>query len=565
MNKTIAFVSFESPWFPAGGIAAVMARLPGAVEAASGLPTVVVTPFHEKSARIAALGGRSIGEFSLPYGKRALGISVLHSESAALWYFLRVRGASGLRPAPFCGARHPYDMSSAVLTRDSLLFGAAVVKALPLIASHRDIEPRSVEWNLFAQDWEAATSLLAGASEPHVSARFHLTLHNSYDAFASVGDLESFRIDPAACPGETILQRAIPRAEAPLFTVSRQFALDFTDELLEREVMAPHLQELLKQAGVTGVDNGPFRPPEADSEALRRALGGDFGRLQAWKADSRRAALKALDAHQATPKRPVWGDKGRFRRGEAPWFVMAGRDDPRQKGYDVAVAAIEDYLATHHGQADCAQFLFLPMPGDEGLAGLTFLKSLAKRYPEDVLAFPFIWVEGFGSALKGTAYGLMPSLYEPFGMANELYAVGCVGIARATGGNIEQVVPYRDCESFTPAVEARARRFHASSAAPTGILFREEDGIPTARADWDAINAAGYDPAGGAPSRVQERRAYPLFDEMARQLRLAIEDGIRVYRDPALYYRMLAAGVEHVQATFSWELAGRAYAAKVGR
>jgi len=52
---------------------------------------------------------------------------------------------------------------------------------------------------------------------------------------------------------------------------------------------------------------------------------------------------------------------------------------------------------------------------------------------------------------------------------------------------------------------------------------------------------------------------------MARELRIAIEDGIRLYRQaPELYYRMLAEGIAHIQRTFSWQRAGQEYARKVG-
>lgn len=342
--------------------------------------------------------------------------------------------------------------------------------------------------------------------------------------------------------------------------------MDFTQELLQREIMAPHLQTLLNRAPVTGVDNGPFKPLAVSQAHLRDAAIGNFGPLQDWKASNRRTALAALDAHTPTDEQPVWGDKTRFRRDGSPWFVMAGRDDPRQKGYDVSAAAIEDYLAAHHGKPDCAQFLFFPIPGDEGLLGLEFLKALAGRFPEDVLAFPFIWVAGFMAALQGAAYGLMPSLYEPFGMGNEFYlAGGCVAIGRATGGNLQQIVPLRATSACSRAVRIRADRYHALSAHPTGILFREKDEIASAGRDWAAINDAQYDKAGSSPSRVQQRRRYAVFQEMANELRIAIEDGIRVYRqEPGLYYRMIADGIAHIQRTFSWQRAGQEYARKVG-
>ena len=131
------------------------------------------------------------------------------------------------------------------------------------------------------------------------------------------------------------------------------------------------------------------------------------------------------------------------------------------------------------GHLAARSFLFFPpIQGDEGLPGLEFLRELACRFPEDVLAFPFIWIAGFTAALQAAAFGLMPSLYEPFGMANEFYLTGaCVGVGRATGGNIEQIVPLRAGASFSRAVSVRANPHHSLSAHPTGILFRESDNI----------------------------------------------------------------------------------------
>jgi glycogen synthase len=356
--------------------------------------------------------------------------------------------------------------------------------------------------------------------------------------------------------------------------------LDFTEDLLQRQVMAPQLQTLLTSARVVGVDNGPFKPLAVNQAQLRDAAIGAFGPLQSWKASRRQEALTALDGHKPTANEPVWGDKSRFRRDDSLWFVMAGRDDPRQKGYDVAAAAMEDYLKGHHGKPDCAQFLFFPIPGDEDLPGLEFLKALAVRFPEDVIGFPFRWDAGFTAALQGAAYGLMPSLYEPFGMANEFYlAGGCVGIGRATGGNLQQIVPLRATSSFSRAVRIRADPYHRLSTHPTGILFREKDEIASAWRDWKGINDACYHTSGGSPSRVVERRGgtvkvngeekkypgYTVFREMAKELRIAIEEGIRLYsQDPELYYRMLAEGITHIQRTFSWQRAGQEYARKIG-
>jgi glycogen synthase len=148
----------------------------------------------------------------------------------------------------------------------------------------------------------------------------------------------------------------------------------------------------------------------------------------------------------------------------------------------------------------------------------------------------------------------MPSFYEPFGAANEFYLNGTLGIGRATGGILQQIVPLRSAASFSAAVEARARRWYDSAADPTGLLYRERDGIESATRDLDAINAAQYDVVGPGDDRVAERGTYQLFREMVEELALALRDGISLWRDrKGEYFRMLADGVRHVERTFSWE------------
>jgi glycogen synthase len=245
---------------------------------------------------------------------------------------------------------------------------------------------------------------------------------------------------------------------------------------------------------------------------------------------------------------------------------MAGRDDPRQKGYDVFARAAEMFLEEEgRAEQDRARFLFFPIPGDEGLAGLGFLRMLAERFPESVLAFPFVFREGFTGALRGATYGVMPSLYEPFGMANEFYLNGTVGIGRATGGIIQQIVPLRTTPSFSSQVDQRAARWHDASASATGFLFREKDGLPSEIYDWRAINAANYERDGGtldkpAFDRVRERAQYPLFQSMAEELKHTLEDAAVVAREqPALYYRLLTAGISHIGKDFSWNRAALDY------
>jgi glycogen synthase len=548
----IAFITYETPFAPAGGIAAVVARLPQHLQKASGLPTIVVTPFHHRIDRTRALQPEllSIGMVEVPFEGTTVKVEVLRLERNGSWVFLKAADDRF-----FGGLRHPYDLqaspseASSALKRDSLLFGAAAALALPLIAPG---EP----WILMLQDWEAATTALALASfSPAEDASAYLTLHNSYDAGLADAELVRFGLNAARCPGQTVLDRALPLVGETVFTVSEQFALDFSGEVLQAEVMAPHLSEQL--AGrLAGVDNGLFTDLSVDEAVLAQARRGEYDSLAAWKSANRARVLQALDGLSPTRDRPVWGDLRKFKRDAAPWFVMAGRDDPRQKGYDVACEAIDQYL----GNGGEACFLFFPIPGEEGLPGLTFLKKLAERFPESVLVLPFLFQEGYYAALQGATYGLMPSLYEPFGMANEFYLKGTAGVGRATGGILEQIIPLGAVPSFSQGARRRSQRWHAPSAEPTGLLFREPDAVSSSVSDWQAINAANYDPTGGSPDRLEGRQRLALFRAMAGELNLCLADAAWVYREqPDQYYRMLINGIDYILDTFSWDRAAREY------
>jgi len=519
-----------------------MGRLPPRVQAVSHVDTIVVTPFHHRIEKMASLGRSHEGTFGVTLAGRVAVFHVYRHDHKIPYYFLLPEDRRY-----FSGRRHPYDVSADDLLRDALVFGAAIPRALHVIDPGK-------RWTLLLQDWEAATAALAMADGPARSRSF-VTLHNSYDCNVAGEQLSSVGINSDCCPGGTILQRALPLTELPVFTVSEQFAHDLTEDALQTQVLAPQLQLTLKPR-LVGIDNGPFVDLEVDRKSLAEAEAGHFESLAGWKEAHRNSFLEALAKIQPTDDQPLWGDVSMFSRDDAPWFVMAGRDDSRQKGYDVLARAAEMFLE-NEGQA---RFLFFPIPGDEGRAGLAFLRKLAERFPHSVLVFPFLFREGFLGALRGATFGVMPSLYEPFGMANEFYLNGTVGIGRATGGIIQQIIPLRTPPSFGKQVERQADRWHDVGAAPTGFLFREKDDLPSETEDWRAINAANYDREGGSLDRVQERRQYPLFQSMADELHRALCDAAAVFRDqPEIYYRLLTVGINHIQRNFGWDRSALEY------
>ena len=569
MNTSIAFVTYETKYAPSGGIAAVVSHLPQAIKHASGLRTIVLTPYHWRIERTAALQAEPFAHTQVHYLGTDLSLEVVrHVDLDGFeWFFLRPQDEDLFTIAEerfFAGAPHPYRTPEPVLVRDAILFGAGVASALPAI------DP-SARWTVLAQDWEGATTALALAGPDSSAHRVFLTLHNSYDSGGvDPQALRDVGIDPGACQPSTpsamptVLERALTCVSNDILTVSGQFAYELTHDKLQSEVMAPHLRDALCNR-LVGVDNGPFVEMAVEPVAWERAKNRDFAGLAYWKQQRREAFVEAIATHAPTEARPIWGDVAAFAQESAqgpPWFALAGRDDPRQRGHDVAALAIDRFLQ----ESGDGQFLFLPIPGDEGLRGLGFLRDLAETWPDNVLVLPFLFREGYFAALEGSAFGVMPSLYEPFGGANEFYLHGTVGVARATGGLIEQIVPLRAAACHSSAVHERVAPWHCSSARPTGLLYREPDAAGSAER-WQSLNLGGYDAIGQTPgkNRVEHRGRNPLFVAMATELRLALEEGVRLWNDPhGLYFEMLAEGIHYIQRTFSWRRAAQEYVRTCG-
>lgn len=548
MQENIAIITYETPFAPRGGIASVLARLPGSLRSILGRPPAVITPYHHRMEGIITLSMNEVAKFPILYScrgrpkeKQPVDVSVLlYEDQGCPFYFLRAENEN-----LFAGFPHPYAVDN--LLRDSLFFGVATVRALGHLYPKRSCV-------LLLQDWEGATAVLA-LQENRTSYRPFITLHNSYDSGALYPeDLEMVGIDPTTCSGPElgsgVLERAIPLAQEPVFTVSEQFALDLRQDVLQTRVMAPQLQTI-RQFYPVGIANGPFAELGFDRTYTVQGLAG-IPYLKQWKIRERARLLDSLE-NSAREGNLIHGSLEGLHGDESSWIVMAGRDDQRQKGYDVAANAVRRFLEG----GGHARFLFFPIPGDAGNERLEFLRELAEDYPLSVIVGQPLPKEHFLSALHGASYAMMPSFYEPFGMANEFYMNGLVAIARATGGIVQQVVPLQAAACFSPAVCRVAERWHSASSHPTGLLYRERADLPSPIEDWKAINDAC-----GPIGRVRDQEHdNATFRSMCDELLLAIKDAVRIFSDaPELYFSMLLEGVAHIERTFSWERTAAEYA-----
>jgi len=325
MTLKPVFITYETPFAPCGGIAPVMRNLPPALGKVAGQRVAVLSPYHHRIAGMCSLQTEVVGEFRIPFEGGEVCVRIHHRRDECDWYFLRATDDRF-----FAGERHPYEPGGDLL-RDSLLFGRAVIETLQRIGPE-------VRWGLFMQDWEAVTPVLAhGGRLP--GSKFFLVLHNSYDSPVSDEALFRYGIDPAWCPGVTVLHRALPLVEPNIPTVSKQFAFDLIEEIWQRCVIAPHLQERLV-GRLLGIDNGPFVKSALGEKTLKRMRAGEFSSFKRWKTIQRKKFLTAVRELPADPTRPVWGNPDAFLGDRGPWFVMAGRDDPRQKGYDIAASTV---------------------------------------------------------------------------------------------------------------------------------------------------------------------------------------------------------------------------------
>jgi glycogen synthase len=169
-RRSNGFVSYESPFAPGGGIAAVMKHLPAHLSQASKSEVIVITPFHRKIQKTVSLEKKMsvVAILQVKFEDRLQDVQLLRLDQDGIWYFLKPAD-----PRLFIGARHPYDVDSAdVLTRDALFFGIAAAAAVVTI-------DKMSNWTLLLQDWEAAPTALAVADvDSSTAIRTFLTLHN---------------------------------------------------------------------------------------------------------------------------------------------------------------------------------------------------------------------------------------------------------------------------------------------------------------------------------------------------------------------------------------------------
>ncbi len=539
-KETIAYCVYENPFAKSGGVFAVAENYCAALSERD-KDILALTPYHaalktapgeEEVAPAISQEGEPL-TCEVPFDGMHIQVALLeHYRRGVRWILLRAEGFFNAEGGP--GRTDPYGYEEpAKLLRDSLFACAAIPHALAALG-YKD--------NLIVhpQDWEMASLALtvkeAMVDEILGSAAVVLTSHNPYDRGLRSHALRRItkRSYQGSSPAHTVYQYMIPLTDAPVNTVSENFARELTTDPLQTEYFADHLQDIFQHHGLVGIDDGLFgksTQPFAEA-ALKKAGEGDPEAILTDKLAKRKTMLANLSEY--TDPRILGDLDGGAGRplvelpDDVPFFVMFGRMDPGQKGFDVFARAIE---ATPAGTA---RFMITPILSGAPAAYLDDLTRLAESRPGEIAVYPFRMEKGYLETLAGATYAVMPSIYEPFGGATEPYLCGTPVVARATGGLVQQVF---DADQ------------HPNRA--TGILFREEMGQTAGLGEqWRAIELA-EDPS--------LRLRVPIYAAMVEALADALSRACDIYRsEPQVYAHMLSRLYDQTQL-FSWDRACQEY------
>lgn len=593
-SRTVVYAVYENRYARSGGIFAVAENLPSALRNVCA-QVVVMSPFHGGLRKAPDRPGEIVGQVEVPFDGRSVTSTIYRYESQHVrWYLFGAAGffdapggPNGEDPYDHSSVAQPRVDSNPLQLRDGLFAAAAIPRVLQALGIVRDVVVHVQDWQLAPTALTVKEAIVDGLLD---SAAVVLTSHNPYDCKLTEADLakitrrssdaswprpqlEADKIRPAGdADGDawspladrgtpvvgdptaiadmphggadavvrrrgTVYECMIPLVDAAVSTVSRQFARDLRTHPLQVVHFTSHLQQVFRLRGLVGVDNGLFMQPHCPftPDAVERASHGDFAPILSEKRAKRATMLAAL-----TEYRPSARIGGLLAEGsddltrladEVPVFMMFGRMDPGQKGFDVLAQAVRKLAANR------AKFIVCPMVPARAEAFLDQWRALAHQRVGDVVIFPFRMDQGYRESMAGATFCIMPSLHEPFGAATEPYLEGSPVVAHATGGLIQQVVDARE-----------------NPAEATGVLYQVQ-GVGTAEQQgrqWRAILESA-DP--------ESRMHYPLYVSLVHELAAGLATAIGIYQQDRQAYGRMLSRLYPQAMTFDWNRAAAEYGA----
>lgn len=529
-KRRVVILAFENRYAALGGLSSVTKYLPRYLSE-SGERVVFITPFHKNNAAIrkACSSGEINKAFSGPdCGFGAFKGSVTcykETRTPIVTYHVYIEGFFEADPDPYC-----YEDKTRLL-EDSFAFCSVV----PFVLEQLNIKENVL---VHANDWETApvalSIKLAVLNRVIESAKTVFTLHNSYDS--EIPDGKSDYFFGRTSYGKSVLQMSLPLLDAPLTTVSEPFAYELMHDPLQNGVFANHLQECFSKNPPVGISNGLFDTAGMmfSKRAVSDAERGKTGTLLKTKETFRLNLLQMVK--EADDKRIIGRLCFNRNKDTVPLFLLSGRLDMMQKGYDIIFHAFKKL------KRGSAKLIFSPsnLPLDNGQEYRFFIDSVNEA-EGDITIWPFIIPENlYLQFLSGSSFLIMPSFYEPFGAATEGFINGTPVIARGTGGLWAQVKSMYPCH-----VPSYFHNFFnnekAVSLGPSGILYREDYDEGDIEREWKLIFSAS----------LKERSSSKLYCSMADAAHKALQSAVTIFKNKEKYAKLIVNGFGML-SLFDW-------------
>lgn len=541
--RHILYCSFESRFAKSGGLGAVTAKILPYLRRLEGVDSAgLITPFYPDI----------IGEkldttglsFEIEFAGQAVPVEILvykpnpigEKDGDVSEFYLRAPGFfNAVDNNPYLYDREDPGHNHSAIRKNALFFCKAVPAALKKLGMVRNVV-------LHLQEWQ--TTLLALTVKEAMLSPDMLyncgtvqTLHNPFDCGITQEMLEMISIDnrigrhrnrisdkPELCGSVNMgtpsaFQVGLQLTDGPITTVSESFSRELTGDLLQTQHFAPHLQPIFERSGVCGVNNGLFVdfPPEYSRKETY-----SLPEIRSIKEEKRRALLDILSRYHPKERFGTLTWKGKSIKhlpDDVPIFVMSGRLDPAQKGYDILLRALEKF--------EPGQVKTILTPMATRIPDLDYFYEVALKCKGDLTVFPGRMEKGYRELQMGAAFGLMPSIYEPFGAAVEYMVNGTAVIARETGGLKDQIK-------------------HNVS----GLLFREA--IESCTLD----DIKEFSQFGDI---VQMRKRNHWAQSMVQALYRVMQEAVDIFRNRQEdYYRLIAAGFRQAEL-FDWQTGAEEY------
>lgn len=532
--ETVVYCSFENRFAKSGGLGAVTTKiLPFLKEAREDCNAILITPFHSKIIDSNKLKSPGIS-VEVIFDGRPVKIEILEhtveynapQKGTLKEYYLKAEGffdAQNPLNDPYIFSQDDRERNDEAIRENALFFCHAVPFALNALGIKENVILHLQDWQMALTSLTSKEAMLNGTLKSCVTVQ---TMHNSFDTFIPWTSLAKIlnenriqKISQQFHDGLTAFQIGLQLVDAPITTVSENFAREFTSDILQTEHFAPHLQTIFRKSGVVGVNNGAFIDPPAEFSGEKNLT---IQKLKTIKNKNRKLLLQVLDEYHP----PERFGKLTFQGGSImnlpdtiPILVMSGRLDYNQKGYDIFLQAIEPFAE------DEIKVILTPMPTKP--SDLDFFKDVVNRCHGNVTVFPIRMTRGFLELQIGSTLGLMPSIYEPFGAAIEYMVNGTVNIARQTGGLTDQIDDHQ-----------------------SGFLYRETNAF---------YNLENIKHFSNLTDNVFMRRENPWVQSMVDALHEKIKEAIYLYQNhPNEYYRLIIMGFKKAKK-FDWAQSARKY------